>query len=142
MLALERKTHPYKTKHETPSTHKVNPKVHWSDPIAGHETQDTEDGILLEEALEETVEEDAIPRTEFGELDAHAFAGEDTADDAVGAHGAAGNLEDQAQLGLHGRGVRGVDEDPALAQCLQREVWWSPPPYQATNMPLGREMRW
>src|SRR5215470_15201550 len=90
---------------------------------------------LLQEALQEFIEEDAILRAELRELDAHALAGQNAADNAIGAHGAARDFKDHSQDGVYGRRVERNDKNASHAQRLDAGVWWSPPPYRPQTCP-------
>ena len=74
---------------------------------------------LAQEALEETIEEDAVLRAHLDEFDAHAFARGNVADDTVGADAAAWDFEDEAEGGAYDRGIDYGEERAAHAQGLR-----------------------
>jgi len=74
---------------------------------------------LAEEALEEPVEENAVLGTHLDELDAHASAGGDVADDAVGADAAAGDFKHKAESGAYDGGIRRGEESAAHTERLR-----------------------
>ena len=80
------------------------------------------------------VQQSVSLRTHRNEFQAYLFARYDIADDCLCMYQAARNFKDGSVRSPE------TDKPPPLSVCT-RETCWNPPPYQATVIPLGREMR-
>ena len=75
-------------------------------------------------------------------FDAQAFTGHDVSDDGLGENHASGYFEDEGQIGAYALRDEPQRNRPSMRNVLTRETCCWPPPYQVTDIPLGKEIRW